>query len=384
MKRTLCFVLSLMLLWSACSLALADAFVGGDDPVNILTKALTASRWKDYQVAQVTIDGKPTAEPAAALDGQRMQGVAVLTNGKMNVLCVFGSDGKGGLNLKTYSDKAVKQGEDIPLVSVGNDRITITYLDEAGESSLLTYTFRKRDAQWILNSLSYLDQAQYDTIHVEVYDAKLVYENADTGRTIGTAQGVYARKFEQFNVNTFPLTLKEARSKLTLAPEIPESDSVWGIPQPKEIEFPSNKQYPVYAGPGEQYLRGASGKAAMATNDWVQVFGTEGDWALVQYDITSDQMRLGYITADALPKNAAVPGLHLAYYPATISACPLTDDPLTSEKPLCQLPSGPVTFLAWLGNDWAYIETTINQLPVRGFIPATSITITYANEDANG
>lgn len=384
MKKALCFVLSLMLLWSACSMALADAFTGGDSPVNIMMNALTSSRWKDYQVAQVTIDGKPTTDPAVDLDGERMQGVAVLTNGKMNVLCVFGSNGKGGLSLKTYSDKAVKQGEDIPLVTVGNDRITVTYLDEAGNGSLLSYTFRKRDAQWILNNLSYLDEAQYDTIHVEVYDAKLVYENITTDRVIGTAQGVYARKFEQFNVNTFPFTLKEARSKLTLAPEIPESDSVWGIPEPKEIEFPSNKQYPVYAGPGEQYLRGANGKAAMATNDWVQVFGTEGDWALVQYDISSDQMRLGYITADALPKETSIPGLHLAYYPATIVACPLTDDPLNSKTPLCQLPSGSATFLAWLGNDWAYIETTVNQVPVRGFVPATSITISYPAEEANG
>ncbi len=384
MKKALCFVLTLTLLWSACSLALADAFVGGDAPENIIAQAFTASRWDGYEVAQVTIDGKPTAEPAVCIDGERMQAVAVMTNGKMNVLCVLGSNGKGGLNLKTYSDKAVKQGADIPFVSVANDRITVTYLDEAGNGSLLSYTFRKRDAQWILNNLSYLDEAQYDTIHVEVYDAKLVYENVTTDRTIGTAQGVYARKFEQFNVNTFPLTLKEAKSKLTLAPEIPESDSVWGIPQPKEIEFPSNKQYPVYAGPGEQYLRGANGKAAMATNDWVQVFGTEGDWALVQYDITSDQMRIGYITADALPKPATVPGLHLAYYPATITACPLTDDPLTSGKPLCQLPSSSVTFLAWLGNDWAYIETTLNQVPVRGFVPATSITITYPAEEANG
>jgi len=383
MKKALCFMLSLMLLWSACPFVLADGFAGGGIP-DLVADAFTASRWKDYQVAQVTVDGTPTDDLALAVDTDRMQAAVVVTNGKMNILCVLGSNGKGGLNIKSYSDKAVKQGEDIPLLSVANNRITVTYLDELGESSLLSYTFRKRDAQWILNNLSYLDEAQNDTIHVEVYDAKLVYENADTGRIIGTAHGVYARKYEQFNVNSFPFTLKEAKSKLTLAPEIPESDSVWGIPQPKEVEFPSNKQYPVYAGPGEQYQRGANGKAAMATNDWVQVFGTEGDWVLVQYDISNKQMRLGYIDADALPENVSVPGLHLAYYPATVAACNLTDDPLNSQKTLCQLSSGSVTFLAWLGNDWAYVETTVNQVPVRGFVPAAAITIAYPAEDANG
>ena len=42
----------------------------------------------------------------------------------------------------------------------------------------------------------------------------------------------------------------------------------------------------MYAAPDSKSLRGAKGRARVSTNGWIQVFGSEGDWILVQYDIT--------------------------------------------------------------------------------------------------
>ena len=65
----------------------------------------------------------------------------------------------------------------------------------------------------------------------------------------------------------------------------------------QEIRFPGGNKYPVYSGPGKDYLRGARGKASVSTNDWIEVFGREDGWILIQYEIDSSQCRIGYISA---------------------------------------------------------------------------------------
>lgn len=52
------------------------------------------------------------------------------------------------------------------------------------------------------------------------------------------------------------------------------------------VSFTSNQTYPVYSAPDSRSIRGAKGRARVSTNGWIQVFGSEGDWILVQYDIT--------------------------------------------------------------------------------------------------
>ncbi len=369
MKKWCCIMMVLLCTLTLGQTALAD----GDTQVPAsIASALSGSRWDGYSVAYTTQRGAATGEVAAAYDSQHNCAAAVVTNGKMNILVLMGSDGKGGLKVVSYSDKAVLQGDDIPGIRLQNERITVYYPSDSGEQWNLSYTFRRRDSTWILNNLSYFDGN--DTIAIEVYDAKLTYENTDVGSFIGTATGVYGRRFEQFNVNTFPRTLKDAKAVLTLPPAIPESVSVYSLAQPQEIEFSSNKKYPVYSAPGTDTLRGASGKAAMSTNDWVQVFGRENNWILVQYDISSDKMRFGYISSDSLPKGVSVPELSFLYLPVHLSArCSLTDDPLNSGSVLGTPDSQDVTFLAWLGNDWAYVETTIGGVRTRGFVPAAQV-----------
>ena len=77
-------------------------------------------------------------------------------------------------------------------------------------------------------------------------------------------------------------------------PMIPTDGSAYALPQPCGAQLKKGT-YAVYSGPGKQYYREADGKAAVSANDWVQVFGMDGDWVLVQYRIRNALLRFGYI-----------------------------------------------------------------------------------------
>ena len=143
----------------------------------------------------------------------------------------------------------------------------------------------------------------------------------------------------------------------------------------REIHFSRGNKYPVYSGPGDAYLRGGKGKAAVSTNDWIQVFGQENGWILIQYEIDSSRCRIGYIAAQSLPKNADVPDLSFPRQTAyTIAKTSVTDDPLRSESALADLPAGAeVTMLARLGKD-VYIEGKAKNR-FRGFVPSDSLSL---------
>ena len=58
------------------------------------------------------------------------------------------------------------------------------------------------------------------------------------------------------------------------------------------VSFTSNQTYPVYSAPDSKSVRGAKDRARVSTNGWIQVFGSESDWILVQYDITDTHNRI--------------------------------------------------------------------------------------------
>ena len=175
--------------------------------------------------------------------------------------------------------------------------------------------------------------------------------------------GRYQRDLRYFSFAAFPTTVKAAKEKLSSPPEIPG-----GSLDAKEVKFTSGKKYKVYHGPGEHYGQAANGKAIVSTNDWIQVFGEENGYVMIQYDISRDRMRIGFIDADALPKNADVN--ELVYEPVAAQVkhdASVTDDPLHSRSAIARLVEGEtVTWLAAMG-DWAYIEVQ-RGTPVRGFV----------------
>lgn len=184
----------------------------------------------------------------------------------------------------------------------------------------------------------------------------------------GTAYGDFQRDLQHASLSAMPKTLDEAREKLSLPPEIPTGYS--SDLTAEKIKFTGGKKYAVYTGPGEDYVRSGNGKGSVSTNDWIQVFGEENGWIMIQYDISSDRFRIGWIEAKALPKNASVRELcYEPVYAYLTDDVNLTDDPLNSQTQIVMIEEG--TAALWLATmgDWAYIEVD-GSSPMRGFVKA--------------
>lgn len=290
----------------------------------------------------------------------------VLSRNGRNQLAIVKDTGSG-YELELLATHAVRQGDEIPVLETDEfNALYLIYRDEDGREDNYIYEYDwSGTRKWMLSS--YVIATSRDAWHsFACFDGRLAYAYSEDLAIKRSANiyGAYQREVKYLNVDALPETLQEAREKLSQPPEIPD-----GGLTAQEIRFTSGKKYAVYSGPGEDYLRAANGKAAVSTNDWIQVFGTDGDWVLIQYDISSNQMRFGYIRAAALPKNADVQ--ELAFQPVsayTTRPMTLTDDPLNTLWPLTTLPEGAwVTWLATMG-EWAYVESTTGDA-MRGFVP---------------
>lgn len=155
---------------------------------------------------------------------------------------------------------------------------------------------------------------------------------------------------------------------------LPDSLPLGGA-MPQLIPFEGGQTFAVYSGPGQDYGRAAQGKAAVSTNDWIQVFGSESGWIMIQYAIDDDRMRFGWIPEAALPPSASVPALGFSAQSATLLCdAALTDDPLCSRSALAALPKGArVDVLADM-SDWAYVESASGDF-LRGFVKRDALTL---------
>ena len=175
-----------------------------------------------------------------------------------------------------------------------------------------------------------------------------------------------------------PVLVTQRTVDTSNAPVIPE-----GTLSAQLISFTGDQTYAVFSAPDKKSVRGAKGRARVSTNGWIQVFGSEGDWILVQYDITKDHNRIGYIYKNALPKEVTVPELSLTNTAAVVNYnVEVTDDPLVSKTPLVKLTeNSKVTCLGTMG-EWTYIEGTSDGKRFRGFVPSDCLsgTVTTMRE----
>ena len=146
------------------------------------------------------------------------------------------------------------------------------------------------------------------------------------------------------------------------------------------MKFTANQVYPVYSAPSSRSIRGAGNRARVSTNDWIQVFGAEGDWILVQYSISASHYRIGYIYKNALPSGTTVADLTLTSVSAVVNYdVEVTDDPLFSQKKLASVTENTrVTCLGTMG-DWSYIESEENGKAFRGFVPTDCLSGTVTS-----
>lgn len=376
MKKVL--LIAIVALTLLCALPALGETYQGEVPAEFAS-AFSGSRWEGYTVAAGF-----TFYPAGTNTAEGVPAFFVMSKGEEKVLCIL-EYRSGAWKFMVQSPKPVYQGR-VPMFEDEDDYnwFSLYYRDqnpdEGGKEDVLSF-FRDTKGVWRFLGRAQYDFGKGDSVYINAlatdgeWTPGVLYVTKNVGgRTQYQAKpvyGSYENDLRYFSLSAYPKSLEDARDKLTNPPEIPGGEL-----SAKRVRFTSGQKYPVYAGPGAHYLRSAGGRAIVSTNDWIQVFGLENGWAMIQYDISSDHMRIGFIEASALPNNAQVTPLALGNQPMTTNAAvTLTDDPLFSKAVLAQLSQGQVVRKLSSMGTWAYVETDLPEGPVRGFVPAISLAL---------
>ena len=369
MKKFFLLMLTLMLtLCAACALA--------DTVPEEIADLFDVKAWEGYEVARTNTEEEGYAcflcDEDAIIGGQPV-GLVIVSKGDHNVLCLV-QKRSGQWRITGRNHNAIPDGDIIPALYFDlQDDIDIVYGNNPLQG-VVSISLKYDGRNVSFDGMVFEDGV--DSTEAIIREGSIRYNFFDDLAYTGyeTVYGVYDASFEAFNYRYFPKSPAEADAILTTAPDIPRNtgDPI-AMPRPQEPSLRTGEKYDVFSAPGRSSYRPANGKAVMSTNDWVQVFGQEDGWVLVQYDISSGQMRFGYVDASVLPRGVQVPVLAWAEVPYEIvSDTWLTDDPLNSCKTLMTLATGEqVTCLATMG-DWLYVETTLSGKAVRGFIPVAA------------
>ena len=132
-----------------------------------------------------------------------------------------------------------------------------------------------------------------------------------------------------------------------------------------DAAFEKARTLDVYSAPSEDAWRDR--KAQVTTDESVAIYGVAGNWVLVSYTIgNGSRGRFGYIDNMTLENPDGVARLAFANLPMTLqSDADATDDPLKAGEE--------VTLLAFMGNDWAYVQTAVDGKTCRLFIPQKAL-----------
>ena len=160
----------------------------------------------------------------------------------------------------------------------------------------------------------------------------------------------------------------------TLSPYERAQQEAPTLAQLGDASFARARTLDVYSAPSEQAWR--SKKAQVTTNDNVAIYGRVGEWVLVSYTIgNGSRGRMGYIDDMTLGNPEGVAQLAFSNIPITLTSdAKATDDPLYGQETIRTIPAGEqVVLLAFLGNDWAYVQTTMEDKECRLFIPQQAL-----------
>lgn len=375
MKKLLSFFLAMLMLLGTLPVMAENAEKNSvPDKIAVL---FDVPAWDGYDV-MIGAKGRPCWIYSEDLEA----GLVVMTNGSLEVVCLIEPDREGNLRITQRNYTMVTRQCDL-FMEIGYGTTNQEVKAPWGEQRMFElYSVNdqyymgigKFDGVWriktVLNSAT--DVLSFVAGYRIGYSEGVEHEDhVELGRNMEYVYGTYDNRFAAFNLEDFPKTYKEAREKLTNPPVTPSD-----FYSPEQITLRPKEKYDVFAAPGRSSYRAANGKAEMSTNDWVQIFGEEDGWLLVQYDISRDQMRFGYIDASALPRNTEVQPLVWYDLPEqTIKyGVSVTDDPLVSNSVIHRLGTGEkVKVLSSFGS-WYYIETTDNYgRLLRGFVPRSCI-----------
>ena len=369
MKRgAIVLLTALMLMIAATALAYDETSFGAENTPQEIVDFLAEGRWSGY-----TVTGWVDAGTTRAGAVEAFVAVKDTRDRKRNDLLAFRRNPDTGAFVYCWHNAAALPQVEEPILlshwgdGGGTPRFESCFVLDGEIDEAACFWMQDADGCWRLQQMFVYTLPNLMFIHTQ-REGVIHMTNAgwvDGPETDVNIYGTYQRDLRYFSFAAFPRTVADAREKLSNPPDIPG-----GTLSAQQVQFTSGKRYPVYQGPGEAYGRAGNGKASVSTNDWIQVFGWEDGWIMIQYDITSDHMRIGWIEDSALPRGKTVPELTYAPVSAWLRHdASLTDDPLYSRASIVQLAQGSwVTWLATMG-DWAYVESSTGDL-IRGFVPA--------------
>ena len=376
MKRVVLWVCTLLmtLMASVCVAGTYSPYFATEPPREV--REHVASRWPDYEFEDYCeVRGTSKGDYGFALLHKQSERILVgyhRVNGEMkywlkNAGAVPQGKEKAWLDVSTagWKDETDWVGNSTGR-QVYDDglRFSVTQLDASGESYEKMVVYRWENGMFRLNSYHKSEGGS-----IRVSDDKLDFIDWSNCVYCGAVQGTVQRDIRYVSFNALPTWIDDAKTKLTVAPNLKD-----GAFTAQKVKFTGGQKYPVYTGPGEDYVRSGNGKGLVSTNGWIEVYGQKDGYILIQYSIDSSHYRFGWIDRNALPEGTNVPAMDFAGISAdTLSEITqdtfLTDDPLFSQNELCSLKAGQtVSWLAVLNDDWAYVLVNVNGKMMCGFV----------------
>lgn len=141
-----------------------------------------------------------------------------------------------------------------------------------------------------------------------------------------------------------------------------------------DATFEKVRTLKVYGAPSEEAYQRRG--AQVTTDETVLIYGVEDGWVLVSYDIgNGSRGRMGYIEDSTLRDAENVARLAFSSIPITLTRnANATDDPLNGSETVAKLEAGDeVVLLAFMGEEWAYVQTSLDGKECRLFIPQEAI-----------
>ena len=339
-----------------------------------------ANRWPDYEFEDYCeVRGTPKGDYGFALVHRKNERILVgyhKVDGEMKYwLKNAGAVPQGkeeawfGVGMAERKDEFDRDGR--PTGKVYDDGLwfSVTRLDASGESYEKGVCY-----SWENGGFRLTNYSKATLTDVMVTDDGLDFSEGGNG-TYGYVQGTVQRDIRYVSFNTLPVWIDDAKEKLTVAPNLRSGDFT-----SQKVKFTGGQKFPVYTGPGTNYARSGNGKGLVSTNGWIEVYGQKDGWILIQYSISSDHYRFGWIEKSALPKGTTVPELNFRVAPGDQSVAfdrdsYLTDDPLVSRAKLCTVKAETdIFYLGSLNDEWAYVMVeTADGRWMCGFMPHEDI-----------
>lgn len=345
---------------------------------NDVLQVFSGEEWNEYHVARwmfMSHDTHPTV-------------LVVMQKGDHNTLCLVVKDGSSW-QMRYHNTKILRSGSVHPddLVLGGDDASFWICYDTPAEFIMSNWAEAYNFLLDENNTWELSEYTCYDAILGVQYSLRSsgdlfnVRIDSESGWVDSYITYIPSLAFEEINSVELNAFVDTAIQKRNSPPEIPNTGLVDALPEPTLIDFPKGQTLDVYSGPGMQYSYWKAGTNTASTDGWIQVFGQDNGWLLIQYPVEDGENKFGYVSTSILPPNAEIPTLRFSSRLGVVTkASHLTFTPLRyqyEEEPF--LSSGThITYLASLGAKWAYIETEApDGAPCRGFLRTEDLRISF-------